>query len=153
MADNSTGILTRRGKRNHPKPSHVKKRKIRPRGQKMTKPPPTLPPSQLLPPPLPPSFSLSPSLLLLPPPLPLPPLPLSTKSNACSWAKKGPCQFANLGPPPEPCQHEGCSLTVHHVCQNLWEENHNLTLQLISRYCPHHHHGYGSGGMSPKILL
>ena len=55
----------------------------------------------------------------------------------------------NFGPPPEPCQREGCSFNVHHVCQNMWEENHNWTLQSISRYCPQHHHGYGSGVMSP----
>ena len=32
----------------------------------------------------------------------------------------------------------------------MWEDNHNWTLESISRYCPHHHHGYGSGVMSPN---
>ncbi len=106
------------------------------KGRKMMKPLATLPLPQLPPPPSLQLLQLLQLLLLLPPPLPspLPPPSLSTKSNICSWTNEGTCQF----------QHEGCSLTIHHICQNVWEDTHNWSLWSIARWCPQHHHGYGT---------
>ena len=104
MADNSTGMLTRRGKHNPPKPLPVKEAKNpAKRRRKTTKPPPTLPPLQLPTPPSLPSLPFLPPLWPLLQPLPLPPPYLSMKLNVCTWANEGGCQFANFGHPPEPC--------------------------------------------------
>ena len=131
IADSSTGMLTRRGKRTSKAFTYERSKKSSQEGVEKTKLPSTLPPAQLLPLPLPPLLPNSLPLSLLPPPLPLPPPSLSTKSNV----------FASGSPYPESCQREGCSLTVHHVCQNVWEDTHNWPLKLIVKYCPHHHHG------------
>ena len=81
----------------------------------------------------------------------IPSLPTVLESAApaqCDW------RFSPIGCvapelPQQECQHEGCAVMVHHLCQNKWHESINYEPPTIARFCRMHDLKYASSRQLP----
>jgi len=65
-------------------------------------------------------------------PLLSPPARLVAKSCVCDWAQAIQCALPHVEP--EPCQHQGCGILVHHLCQGEWERREGYE-DTVARLC------------------
>ncbi len=64
---------------------------------------------------------------------------VAPKTFVCDWAQAKECTFMHLAP--LPCQHEGCEVLIHRICQSEWERREGHA-DVVARYCCHHHQDY-----------
>ena len=72
------------------------------------------------------------------------------ETNQCDWRFSSlGCMYPEL--PLLTCQHEGCTVSVHHLCQTDWHRSVDYEAPQISRYCRRHDSHYANTRQLPLL--